>query len=437
MSTTVPRGRETATAPPDGADTGADSARVAEARRRSTERRRRQAARMHQLLWVVVVVTAAFACQDPPRPGLTGVRLAVTVALAGCLVALVLAACERGPRNSEAGLVALPLLLGVSGTVLAALQPASLMVIPVSAAVGMLFSRVRARLALWLATPLTVSVSLMTGGITSAHVSVQTGLGSALLCVVLGASCFFARQAGLGQDRTELLLAELEDSREAVARAAAVAERSRIARELHDVLAQSLSALAVQLEGARKLAERDRVDPVLRRLIVRSGELTREGLSDARQAVAALRGDDLPTVGRLNALVERCRRDLAMPISLSVSGQPQRALTAEENLALYRGAQEALTNAARYAAGAPTAVVLRYTPRATVLTVSDQGATATATTGGSGAGAASGPGTPPADAWTGGGNGLRGMRERIERVRGRTHAGPTAQGWTVKMEIPV
>ena len=401
---------------------GPESARVAMARQRATARQTRQVARMHDVLWAVVALTVAFAFRARPQPGFRGGGLAVSLALAGCLLALVSSAWGRGPRRSMSARIALPVLLGVFGTALAALQANTMMEIPVSAAVGMLCARLPLRPALMLSAPLALAVALTSAGIGSDQVSVESGLASLLLCVVLGASSAFARQARLGQDRTELLLAELEDSREAVARAAAVAERTRIAQELHDVLAQSLSALAVQLEGARKLAERDQVDPRLLQLIVRGGELTREGLSDARQAVAALRGDQLPTADQLTALIDRCRRDLALPITLSVSGMP-RTPTPEAGLALYRGAQEALTNVARYAAGSPTTVELRYTATATTLTVSDQGA-GTATI------------TAPARSWTGGGNGLRGMRERIERVGGRSQAGPTAQGWTVEMEIP-
>jgi len=411
-----------------------ESDRVAEARRRAAERQTRQVARMHETLWGVVALTAAFAFRAQPQPGLTGDRLAVSLALTGCLLALVSGIWGRAPRRTVTAMAVLPVLLGVFGTALAALQANSMMEIPVSAAVGMLYSRMPLRPAMWLSTPLTVAVALASAGVGSDRVSVESGLACALLCVVLGASCAFARQARLGHDRTELLLAELEDSREAGARAAAVAERTRIAQELHDVLAQSLSALAVQLEGARKLAERDQVDPRLLQLIVRGGELTREGLSDARQAVAALRGDQLPTVDQLTTLIDRCRRDLELPITLSVSGEP-RTPTPEAGLALYRGAQEALTNVARYAAGSPTTVALRYTASATTLIVSDQGAEdATGAAPGGSAGTAMI--TAPARSWTGGGNGLRGMRERIERVGGRTQAGPTAEGWTVEMEIP-
>ena len=81
--------------------------------------------------------------------------------------------------------------------------------------------------------------------------------------------------------RTELLLAQLEDAREEQTRAAAIAERSRIASELHDVLAHSLSGAAIQLQGARKLAEREQRER--RRCaaaIDRAGELVKDGLAE-------------------------------------------------------------------------------------------------------------------------------------------------------------
>jgi signal transduction histidine kinase len=87
-------------------------------------------------------------------------------------------------------------------------------------------------------------------------------------------------------------------------------------------------------------------------------------------------------------------------------------------LPLYRGAQEALTNAARYAPSACAAVVLSYERDRTTLSV-DNGASA----------------TPPHQG-VGGGHGLNGMRERIERAGGTISAGPTAEGWRVKIEVP-
>ena len=117
-----------------------------------------------------------------------------------------------------------------------------------------------------------------------------------LLCALLGVTAYLIRQARASQDTTELLLAELEDAREEQLEAAAITERGRIASELHDVLAHTLSGAAIQLQGARKLAERQQASAEVRAAIDRAGELVKDGLASARQAVGALRGDDLPGV---------------------------------------------------------------------------------------------------------------------------------------------
>src|SRR5207253_10723985 len=126
--------------------------------------------------------------------------------------------------------------------------------------------------------------------------SVVAVLAATLLSALLGLVAFFLEQARGSQDRTELLLAQLEDAREEQTRTAAIAERGRIAGELHDVLAHSLSGAAIQLQGARKLAEREQAGPQMSAAIDRAGDLVKEGLTNARQAVGALRGEELPGV---------------------------------------------------------------------------------------------------------------------------------------------
>jgi signal transduction histidine kinase len=229
----------------------------------------------------------------------------------------------------------------------------------------------------------------------------------------------FIRRGRESQDHTELLLAQLQDAREGEAAAAALAERSRIAGELHDVLAHSLSGLAIQLQGARKLASREAVSEGLRAAVQRSAELARSGLADARQAVGALRGERLPTVDQLTSLVDDFRRDTGADATLRVDGE-SRPLPAEASLALFRGAQEALTNIARYAPGAVTAVTVTYRADRTVVTVEDH---------------VSGPQTTTL-AGAGGGHGLTAMRERAARIGGTARAGPTADGWLVELEVP-
>jgi signal transduction histidine kinase len=235
----------------------------------------------------------------------------------------------------------------------------------------------------------------------------------------------FLKQARDSQDRTEMLLAQLEDARDEQTQAAAVAERGRIASELHDVLAHSLSGAAIQLQGARMLADHEQARPQMRAAIDRASELVKDGLANARQAVGALRGEELPTVGQLKALVENFRDDINIDATLRIEGSA-RTLPADASLALYRGAQEALTNVARYAPGARTTVVLRYDSDRTTLSVEDRlpaSAAASPPTGG---------GLPG----VGGGRGLAGMRERLERAGGSMHAGPTDQGWRVELDVP-
>jgi signal transduction histidine kinase len=228
----------------------------------------------------------------------------------------------------------------------------------------------------------------------------------------------FMKGARASQNRTELLLAQLEDAREEQTRAAAVAERGRIAGELHDVLAHSLSGAAIQLQGARKLAESEQSSVQTRGAIERASELVKDGLAHARQAVAALRGDQLPSVAQLESLVESYRDDMHVDATLSIEGGV-RPLTADASLALYRGAQEALTNVARYAPGACTTVVLRYSGDHATLSVENEAAAA----------AGGLPGV-------GGGRGLAGLRERVERAGGTMQAGPTGEGWRVELQVP-
>jgi signal transduction histidine kinase len=227
----------------------------------------------------------------------------------------------------------------------------------------------------------------------------------------------FLKQSRESQDQMELLYAQLEDARDEQARAAALAERGRIASELHDVLAHALSGAAIQLQGARKLADREDAAPPLRTAIDRASELVKAGLDNARQAVGALRGDPLPTVAQLPALIDSYRADMHLDVTLHIEGEA-RTLAADPSLALYRGAQEALTNVARYAPSASTTVTVRYEPDRAKLCV-DNGYCATAPREG-----------------MGGGRGLVGLRERVEHAGGTMSAGPTAAGWRVEIEVP-
>ena len=395
-----------------------DSAREQAARAQAEQRLRRQRATLRPLGLVVIAAVVTGAINGHPAPASHGQGLAVAASLV--LFAASLAFAVRGSfiefrLATQAAVIAA---IGVAGVALVALQPRGATELAAGAAVWMAVARLPFLLGATLAGATTAGLALaaaLAGG------SAAVVLAATLLCALLGLVAYFIKQARESQDTTEFLFAQLEDAREEQLEAAAVRERSRIASELHDVLAHSLSGAAIQLQGARKLAEREQASPPVRAAIDRAGELVREGLMSARQAVGALRGDDLPGVARLEALVAGFRNDTSADVTLTIEGSA-RPLPTDASLALYRGAQEALTNVARYAPGAKTTVVLCYGSGHTSLTIEDQDAKPLPSAG---------------LVHVSGGNGLNGMRERLEHAGGRMQAGPTATGWRVVLEVPV
>jgi signal transduction histidine kinase len=116
-------------------------------------------------------------------------------------------------------------------------------------------------------------------------------------------------------------------------------------------------------------------------------------------------------------LIDSYKADMNLDVTFRIEGDG-RTLPADPSLALYRGAQEALTNVARYAPSACTTVTVRYEPARTRLSV-DNGASATGPRQG-----------------MGGGHGLEGLRERVEQAGGTMSAGATPEGWRVEIEVP-
>ncbi|MGA2208738.1 MAG: sensor histidine kinase [Acidimicrobiales bacterium] len=227
------------------------------------------------------------------------------------------------------------------------------------------------------------------------------------------------RQYRLRAEQSEELLLERERTATESAHAAALAERNRIAREVHDVLAHSLGALAVQLEVLDALLGDGDIERA-KTTVATSRRLAVEGLAETRRAVHALRDAPLDLAERVAALADG---DSA---AFSVEGT-DRPLPADAALALYRAAQEAISNARKHAPGAAVSIVLSFASDRTSIEIVDE----------------YGPGVVPAvGAGTGSpGYGLAGMRERVELLGGSLAAGPLPPGgpagWSVRVDLPV
>ena len=207
-----------------------------------------------------------------------------------------------------------------------------------------------------------------------------------------------------------------EDERRAIA-----AERSRIARELHDVLAHSLSVMVVQSGAARRIVERDPQRAAEAAALVR--DTGREALAELRHLFGTVRrgeGEALsgpPSIRRVDELVERAR-GAGLRVRLQIEGEPVELPTGVD-LTAYRVVQEALTNTLKYAGNARATVRISYEPNELVLCVEDDG-------GESGAAVAEG-----------GGYGLVGMRERVAVYGGVLQAGPQdGAGYAVRVRLP-
>jgi signal transduction histidine kinase len=236
-------------------------------------------------------------------------------------------------------------------------------------------------------------------------------LVTGLIAVGLALAGYTLRLDAEARGNAQRLLAQERAARAAEAQTAALDERARIAREIHDVLAHSLSAQLVHLEAARLLIEGDATrDQILER-VVAARSMAREGLAETRQALSALRGEMTPVEDFLHELVASDKA------AVSVTGT-RRALPAEASQAVRRVAQEALTNVRKHAPGAKVSVRLAYEEGEVTLDVRDSG------------------GSPGELAASGAGYGLLGMRERAELLGGSLSAGPGEEGFIVTLKVP-
>jgi signal transduction histidine kinase len=227
------------------------------------------------------------------------------------------------------------------------------------------------------------------------------------------------RQNRLRAEQAERLLASERQAREATARLEVLAERQRLAREIHDILAHTLSAQVVQLEGARLLLRRQAGGDEVLALVEQAQRLARDGLHETRRALESLRGSLAP----LDVALPRLAADSGA--TYTVHGEV-RELGPEAALAFHRTVQEALTNVRKHAPGATAGVTLRYQPDCCEVEIVDPGPRGAEPAGLAGAGA---------------GYGLAGMRERAELLGGTFEAGPypvgpDGKGFRVWLRIP-
>ncbi|CCQ17744.1 Two component system sensor kinase [Rhodococcus sp. AW25M09] len=342
-----------------------------------------------------VVAVAAFATSDLNDP----LVLALLVVNSVLLLASSLPRRMIGPRVSLAGasvaLIASAAILSVDGTTAATLFP-----FLVAGHAGWRFKP---------AVSFPFAISLSVACAAALWIAERNGIDG----WPWAAGLFAGWPVLIGYSRRSRLeaLRNARRATDAELREHALAERARIARDIHDVLAHSLSGVNMQLEVADALLDAGRAEDA-RVAVGKAQSLVREGLTETRRAVRTLRQDALPLVPTLRALVGE-------DASFVVDGTA-RDLDTPQAQFLVRCAQEALTNARNHAPGAAVSVVLRFGACDVELCV------------------ANGPAPSPPDPIDSSGMGLVGMRERAALVGGSVTAGPDGRGWIVRaaMSLP-
>lgn len=356
-------------------------------------------------LRVVWLAALLYAVASATHPGGSGRHLAATVLTATTGVgwaAWLTAQHHRNLRLSVAGVA----VLAASGGVLVVLSPVGVAVVGIA---GLCAASL---------LDIVPAAAVTAPGVVAAGAAVAvTGHAAG---VIGGAASGAAAGLVVGMGRRQSTERVRQDAELALARqrsevererAEVLVERNRIAREVHDVLAHTLSALAVQMEAVGSLLDDGGEPADVRVAVVRSRRLVSEGLEETRRAVRVLRDEPVDVAEQVATLAADGNAIYRL------DGQP-RALAPAVGVAVVRVAQEALTNARKHAEGAAVTVELRFADNCVELTVDSNGAGASVLAG------------------TGAGYGLQGMRERIELVGGSLTAGPHDGGWRVHAVVP-
>ncbi len=363
---------------------------------------------LRALLGAVALMLLLWGITTETRLGLAGDHLAALILLAVSTISWVgwLTARHEGSRR---GTLAALVVMAAAGGALAAFAPLAITFVGAAAMAAASTFELPLASALAALGPISLLVATWIHG--GSFERVLGATAAALVGVIFGIS---RRQVEQSARQAALIVVERERAEIEHTRAELLAERNRLAREIHDVLAHTLGALAVQLEALEVVVASGEAEaPALQEGLRRTRGLVRDGLDDARRAVRALRDDASPLPDQLAGLCE------ARGARLATSGAP-RQLTPEITLALYRVAQEALTNAAKHAPGAPVTVQLDFAPDSVTLGVIN-GRAANA---------------PLEIAEAGAGYGLQGMRERLLLLGGQVEANPAGDGWLVQARVP-
>jgi signal transduction histidine kinase len=360
----------------------------------------------------ILGVGAAMLADDPPAGAAMAISVGVLILASACW-AMGLSERVRDPRLVVSALVG----LGLCGAGLDWPQSDGPGLVTGFMALAGMALRVPRMVALIAAMPVVIAIAF-----SDAHEAVNPT--STVLTVAMGTAFLFVTSAFAAlsreaRSRAEAMLAQEATIREVREQMAALAERSRLARELHDILAHCLSGLSVQLEAAQLRAAETSADATLIDQITRARQLARDGTLNSRSALRALRGARIPGIGELPQLVSDTASALGVPVTLQVNGTP-RTLSPDAALTAYRTVQEALTNVAKHAGrGARASIGLSWEPESLEISVTDEG------------------GDPPATPIAPGGFGLTGMAERAALHGGRLEVGRTGKGFTVLLRLPL
>jgi signal transduction histidine kinase len=356
---------------------------------------------------LVAVAMAVLLTRTLSAAPSTGIRLAAATGLVGTAAWVLRTVAARPGSRTEDGLLLVMLLTGglaAAGTDVAGFAPALVGVLTVVAA--------PARPARQVAGAVLLAGGALGAGLALASASRTLALVLLGTLALVTLAALTRRSARRGESAERAALEQRLAAEQERARSAALEERARIARDLHDVLAHTLGGLVVQLDALGAELEAGRADDARDRAD-RARDLAVSGLDEARRAVAALHGTDTDTLAAVQALL-RTHRSLGGTGDLETTGVP--ATDPGTVDVLRRSAQELLTNARRHAPGAPVHLRLEH-GGGTRLTVAVPRV-------------AEGPARSP-----GGGTGLLGLRDRVTAAGGSVTI-DASDPFVVTVEVP-